>query len=182
MARLLDTSIQTALSGYAVFSQTRARCRILSRSILRYRPRRVRPRAARSRRYCRARAAAHRRSSRVRASRPRRPGWYAVPRRAAVTRWYPVPLGRPKSRGQHIRRDDAARRRQRDGALHLVAQLPDVAGPGERVEESSVSGLSRTPGLPSRSHASRRKNVLRCGISSRRSRSGGTWMRMTLSR
>ncbi len=39
-------------------------------------------------------------------------------------------------------------------------------------------GLSCTPGLPSRSHASRRKNVLRCGISSRRSRSGGTWIRI----
>jgi len=42
--------------------------------------------------------------------------------------------------------------------------------------------LKRIPGFPRRSHASRRKNVLRCGISSRRSRSGGTWIRITLSR
>ena len=47
---------------------------------------------------------------------------------------------------------------------------------------SSVSAVRRTPGLPSRSQASRRKNVLRCGISSRRSRRGGTWIRMTLRR
>ena len=136
------------------------------------------------RRCCRRPGRAPPESCRARPARRPPPGSGAVRRRMPASSRDPTGSRVDADLGRQVRRlDAAARRAERHGPLDLVPQLPHVAGPPVLREQRRARRSSAAcRACPSRSDASRRKKVLRCGISSRRSRSGGTWMRITLRR